>query len=126
MAAELARCGVQVARFESNSAGGTVADSIAKRLVEMGALCSVQKKYTMSNKETRILAASPWVIQNCVFRDVSLYQPGSDYARFMTQLEGFVLDGKNPHDDAPDAMSMLADLLTKQVRPKARAVRRPF
>lgn len=126
VATELARCGVQVARFESNSAGGTVADSIAERLVEMGALCSVQKKYTMSNKETRILAASPWVIQNCVFRDVSLYQPGSDYARFMTQLEGFVLDGKNPHDDAPDAMSMLADLLTKQVRPKARAVRRPF
>lgn len=126
VASTIASHGVQVARFESNSAGGTVADSISKALLDMGALCSVQKKYTMSNKETRILAASPWILNNCVFRDPSLYDSGGDYGRFMSQVTGFVLDGKNVHDDGPDALSMLADMLSKGVKAKARAVRRPF
>ena len=92
----------------------------------MGALCSVQKKYTMSNKETRILAASPWIINNCVFRDPSLYETNSDYGRFMSQVTGFSLDSKNAHDDAPDALSMLADMLSKSVKAKAVPVKRPF
>lgn len=126
VATAIAAHGVQVARFESNSAGGTVADSIQEALTSMGALCSVQKKYTMSNKETRILAASPWIINTCVFRDPSLYDSNSDYGRFMAQVTGFVLDGKNAHDDAPDALSMLADMLAKSARAKAKAVKRPF
>lgn len=122
----LARNGVQQARFESNAAGGRVAEDVDALLREMGALCAVQKKYTGSNKETRILASSQWVIENCVFRDQSLYGQGSDYERAMEQVCGYVLDGKNPHDDAPDALSMLADLLTKAVKPKAEVLRRPF
>lgn len=126
VATTIAKRGVQVARFESNSAGGTTADAISGMLLEMGALCSVQKKYSMSNKETRILASSPWVINSCVFRDPSLYDANSDYGRFMAQVTGFVLDGKNPHDDAPDALSMLADMLSRRASSKARPVRRPF
>lgn len=118
--------GVQQVRFESNAAGGTVAEDVDSMLREMGHLCAVQKKYTMSNKETRILASSPWVIDNLVFKDPSLYAPSSDYAVAMRQLTNYVLDGKNPHDDAPDALSMLADLLSHSVKAKARAMRRPF
>lgn len=122
----LAANGVQQVRFESNSAGGTIADDVQEMLLSMGALCAVSKKYTISNKETRILAASPWIIQNVVFPDASLYAPGSDMERFMNQLFGYVLDGTNEHDDAPDSMSMLADLLSHGVRAKAVAVKRPF
>ncbi len=117
---------VQQVRFESNAAGGKVAEDIDSMLKESGYLCAVQKKYTMSNKETRILASSPWVIDNLVFRDRELYSPASDYAVAMRQLTTYVLDGKNPHDDAPDSLSMLADLLSHSVRAKARAVKRPF
>lgn len=122
----LAENGVQTCRFESNSAGGTIADDIQRTLTSMGALCAVSKKYTMANKETRILAASPWILENVVFPDPSLYGPGSDFERFMDQLCGYVLDGKNVHDDAPDSLSMLADFLSHGVRAKATAVRRPF
>lgn len=122
----IAENGVQVARFESNAAGGRVADDVQRMLAEMGALCSVQKKYTGSNKETRILAASPWIKSNLVFRDPSLIRPGSDYERFVDQLYEYVLDGKNPHDDAPDSLSMLADLLTTRTRATARAMARPW
>lgn len=122
----IARNGVQQVRFESNAAGGKVADDVSALLRERGHLCAVQKKYTHSNKETRILASSPWVLENCVFRDPSTYAEGSDYAVAMSQMCSFVLDGKNQHDDAPDAMSMLADLLSTRARARARAVRRPF
>lgn len=122
----LARNGVQQVRFESNAAGGRVAEDVQAMLAEMGALCAVTTKYTGSNKETRILASSPWVIDNCVFKDQSLYGLGSDYAVAMEQMCSYVLDGKNAHDDAPDAMSMLADLLSSSARAKARARKRPF
>lgn len=120
------RYGVQQVRFESNAAGGKVADDVADELRAHGTLCAVSKKYTMSNKETRILASSPWVLANCVFRDPSLYEPGSDYSIAMGQMTSYVLDGKNPHDDAPDAMSMLSDMLSKSRKAKAVAMRRPF
>ena len=122
----LARNGVQEVRFESNAAGGRVAEDVDRMLRDMGHLCAVRKKYTGSNKETRILASSPWVLDSCVFRDPSLYAAGSGYARAMSQMCSFVLDGKNAHDDAPDAMAMLADLLTTGRRAKAVAVARPF
>lgn len=120
------RYGVQQVRFESNAAGGKVAEDIDQMLRDADYLCAVQKKYTMSNKETRILASSPWVLDNLVFKDRSLLDPGSDYAVAMGQLTTYVLDGKNPHDDAPDALSMLADLLSTSVRAKAKVMRRPF
>ena len=120
------RYGVQQVRFESNAAGGKVAEDVDAALKARGVLCSVQKKYTMSNKETRILAASPWVLEHLLFRSEDNIEPGSDYDVAMSQLVSFVLDGKNPHDDAPDALSMLADLLSKSTRAKARAVKRPF
>lgn len=120
------RYGVQQVRFESNAAGGKVAEDVDAILKAKGVLCSVQKKYTMSNKETRILAASPWVMDNLVFRSEGQITPGSDYDVAMRQLYNFVLDGKNPHDDAPDSLSMLADLLSRSQRAKARAVKRPF
>ena len=118
--------GVQQARFESNAAGGKVAEDVADMLKERGALCAVSKKYTGSNKETRILASSSWVIDNCVFRDTTLYEPGSDYSIAMGQITSYVLDGKNQHDDAPDALSMLAEFLSKSLRAKARVTKRPF
>lgn len=122
----LAKNGVKEVRFESNAAGGRVAEDVDRMLRDMGHLCAVRKKYTGSNKETRILASSPWVLDSCVFRDPSLYAAGSGYARAMSQMCSFVLDGKNAHDDAPDAMAMLADLLTTGRRAKAVAVARPF
>ena len=56
----------------------------------------------------------------------SMFVVSLRYARAMSQMCSFVLDGKNAHDDAPDAMAMLADLLTTGRRAKAVAVARPF
>lgn len=120
------RNNVNQVSFESNSGGGKVAEDVEAILKSDGHLCSIHKKFSGSNKETRILASSPWVIGTCVFKDSSLYEAGSDYERFMNQMFSFVLDGKNAHDDAPDSMSMLADFLSTSAVNRATAVRRPF
>lgn len=117
---------VRQVRFESNAAGGKVADDVNELLKTEGYLCSIQKKFTGSNKETRILSSSQWVLENCLFQDSSLYLPNSDYAIAINQMCSYVLDGRNAHDDAPDAMSMLAEFCSKRQRPHAQVIKRPF
>ena len=124
--ARLVETGCQSCRFESNSAGGRFAKDVADMLGERGALCAVTTKYTGSNKETRILAASPWVTNSLTFRDPSLYSDHDDYGRMMAQVVGYTLEGRVPHDDAPDALSMLADLLSRRAPQRAVPLRRPF
>lgn len=126
VASKLIECGAQSCRFESNSAGGRFAKDVADMLAERGALCAVTTKFTSSNKETRILAASPWVTNRLAFRDPSLYDDASDYGRLMRQVVGYTLEGRVPHDDGPDALSMLADMLSQRPRQHARVVARPF
>ena len=126
VAAKLMETGAQSCRFESNSAGGRFAKDVSDMLAERGALCAVTTKFTSSNKETRILAASPWVTNQLAFRDPTLYDESSDYGRLMRQVVGYTLEGRVPHDDGPDALSMLADLLSVRPRSAARAIRRPF
>lgn len=120
------RNGVQRVQFESNNGGDEYAKQVGRMLAEAGHLCAVQARRTSSNKETRILSAQPWIQENVAFPDASLYGQGSDMERFMGQLVGYVLDGKNPHDDAPDSLSMLANMLARRSRARAQAVRRPW
>lgn len=122
----IARNGVQRVQFEANNGGDEYAKQVGRMLSEGGQLCSVECRRTSSNKETRILSAQPWIQERVAFPDPTLYGPGSDMERFMGQLVGYVLDGKNPHDDAPDSLSMLANMLARRTRAKATAFRRPF
>jgi len=118
----LVRNGVGLVRFESNSAGGRVADDVDRACRDRGHAMTVQKRFSTENKETRIITDSMWVKQRCVFRSDS---PSSDYARFMRMLCHYTTEGKNRHDDAPDAMSMLKRLATSMRRASVTAMRRP-
>lgn len=128
--ARVAQCiernGVQRVQFEANNGGDEYAKQVGRMLAEAGCLCAVQARRTASNKETRILSTQPWVQDNVAFPDPSLYGQGSDMERFMGQLLGYVLDGKNPHDDAPDSLSMLAGMLARRAKATARPLSRPF
>lgn len=125
VAAAIVKNGVQLAQFESNREGDRIAEDIRNVLDDGGYLCAITKKFSSSNKETRILAASEWICTHVVFRDRQMYSQG-DYERFMNQLTGFTLDSKNPHDDAPDALSMFALMVASEIRRKAEPMKRPF
>ena len=115
--------GVQLVRFESNLAGGRIADDMARQCRERGHLIDVRKKYSTENKETRILVDSMWVKEHCLFR---AEPPHADYRTFLTMLTHYSTEGRNKHDDAPDAMSMLKRFVQSLVGGTVTPMKRMF
>lgn len=121
----LVRNKVHMARFESNSAGGRVAQNIQKEVKQQGGRTHITTKFSTANKETRIIVNSPWVKEHCLFRDSSLYVRNSDYGRMMWMLTSYTMAGKNKNDDVPDGMSMLADFAQSLEGGKVAVFKRP-
>ena len=117
---------VQLCRFESNSAGGGVAEKVQGKVKERGGRCHITTKFTTANKETKIIVNSPWVKEHCLFLDESLYQRNSDYGRMMAFLCSYTMAGKNKHDDVPDGMAMLAEYIQSLAGNKVEVLHRPF
>lgn len=116
---------VQMAQFESNSAGGKIAEKVQNELKSKGGITKITTKWTTANKLTKIIANSPWVQEHCLFKDNSVIKNDKEYLLFLRLLTGFTMAGKNKHDDVPDAMAQLA-LYAQNFTGKAEALRSPF
>lgn len=103
-------------RFESNQAGGRIADNISK-MIKGKARTIIEPKYTTANKETKILVNSDWIKKHCLFLEPSEYQVKSDYGRFMENVTSYTTKAKVLHDDGLDSLAMLAEFVSK---PEAR------
>lgn len=117
---------VQMSRFEHNNAGGRIAKDIQAIVKEKGGITKITTKFTTSNKETKIILASAWVKEHCLFRDSSMYKKKDDYGRMMDMLCSYTLAGKNKHDDVPDGMAMLAEYAQSFTRNRVEIFARPF
>ena len=117
---------VQLARFESNQAGGRIATSVQEKVKEAGGRCKITTKYTTANKETKIIVASPFVKEHFLFKDDSVIKSDKEYRRFMQFLCGWTMAGKNKHDDVPDGMAQLAEFVQSFAMNKVEIVKRPF
>lgn len=126
LASALVEHQVQLARFESNQAGGRVAEKVQEMVKELGGRAKLSTKYTTSNKETKVLVNSPWVIKNCLFKDESVYKGDREYKRFMQFVTGYTLGGKNKYDDTVDALAMLAEYIQSFALNRVEIVKRPF
>ena len=103
---------VQMARFESNRGGSIFAQTVQTALKEKGSHCKITTRWNQTNKETRILVASAWIKEHCLFKDESLYaKEQKEYRTAMEFLCGYTMLGKNKHDDVPDAMADLEDFV---------------
>ena len=122
----LLRHNVQMCRFESNSAGGRVAEKVQKEIKSKGGITHITIKYTTQNKETKIIVNSPWVKEHCLFKHSSGYQKSSDYGRMVNLLCMWTMSGKNKHDDVPDGMAMLAEYAQSLDGAKVEVFKRPF
>jgi predicted phage terminase large subunit-like protein len=116
---------VHMGRFESNSAGGRVAQSVQEMIRAQGGRTKLTTKYTTQNKETKIIMASPFVKEHFLFRDDSVVKD-KEYRRFLNFLCSYTMAGKNKHDDVPDAISMLADYVQSFAQGQAVVFARPF
>jgi predicted phage terminase large subunit-like protein len=117
---------VQLARFESNQAGGRVAEKVQQMVKDQGGRAKLTTKYTTANKETKILVNSPFCLKNFLFKDDSVYKSDRDYKRFMQFVTGYTLGGKNKYDDTVDALAMLAEYIQSFAMNKVEIVKRPF
>ena len=102
---------VQQAQFESNKEGSRTANEVERLVREKGGRCHITKKYTTQNKETKIIVNSSWVKEHVIFKDITEYDPKSDYGVMMSFLCSYTQLGKNKHDDAPDALAMFAQFV---------------
>ena len=104
----LVRYNVQQCQFESNKEGSRTALEVERLVKEKGGRCHITKKYSTTNKETKIIVNSSWVKNHVWFKDASEYDMRSDYGVMVSQLCSYTQVGKNPHDDAPDGLAMFA------------------
>lgn len=118
--------GVHMARFESNQAGGRVAENVQKMVKDAGGKTKITTKYTTANKDTKIIVNSPWVIEHCLFKDNSTIGSDKEYRRFLQFLCGYTMAGRNKYDDVPDAMAMLSEYIQSFALNKVEIVKRPF
>lgn len=118
--------GVERCQFESNNGGGRTADVVERMIKEKGSKCQIQKKWSQSNKATRIVVTSPFILNNCWFLDDSRIARGSQYADFIKQMCNYTQTGKNVHDDVPDALSQYVEFTEHSISAKAVLIDRFF
>lgn len=117
---------VQMSRFESNSAGGKVAEKVQKEVKERGGITKITTKYTTTNKETRIIVNSPFCKERFLFKDNSVIKKDKEYRRMLNQLCSYTMAGKNKHDDTCDAFSFLVEYIQELEGSTVTVFRRPF
>lgn len=112
-------------RFESNQAGGRIADNIEK-MIKGKCRTIIETKYTTANKETKILVNSDWIKKHCLFLEPALYKPKSDYGLFMGNVTTYTTKAKMPHDDGIDSLAMLAEYVSVPERKPTECVDSPY
>lgn len=116
----------QMGQFESNSAGGKIAEKVQKEVKEAGGIAKITTKYTTQGKETKIIVNSPWVKERVLFKDNSIIKKDKEYRRMLNFLCGYTMAGKNKHDDVPDAWAMFAEYVQQLEGNKVEVFRRQF
>ena len=117
---------VGTAVFESNSAGKYFARDVEKLVHDMGGMCSIRTKFTVSSKDTRIEYASDNILKHFWFKDSSLYEPSSEYGRMIRELTTYTRIGKVAHDDAPDGLALLENEIKRLKKTRVNVMKRFF
>ena len=116
---------VQLSRFESNSAGGRVAQKVQEQVKAKGGHTKITTKYTTANKETKIIVNSPWVKEHCLFKDNSVITD-KEYKKALNFLCTYTMAGKNKNDDIPDGFAQLSEFAQSLEGNKVTVFKRPF
>ena len=117
---------VQLSRFESNSAGGRVAQKVQEQIKAKGGRTKITTKYTTANKETKIIVNSPFIKEHCLFKDNSVIGNDKEYRRAMQFLCSYTMAGRNKNDDIPDAFAQLSEFVQSLSGNVVEIIKRPF
>lgn len=117
---------VKIAQFESNSAGGKVAEKVQAEVKAKGGITKITTKWTTANKATKVIVNSPFVKEHFLFKDNSAIKGDKEYLIFLRMLTGYTMAGRNKHDDVPDALAQLALYVQNLSLGKAEVMHSPF
>jgi predicted phage terminase large subunit-like protein len=117
---------VHSARFESNSAGGRIAEKVQAEVKRRGGITKITTKFSTANKETRIIVASGYAKEHFLFKDDTYCQNHREYKTAMNFLCNYTMTGKNAHDDVPDSIAMLVDYIDSRSLGKVEVFKRPW
>ena len=93
-------------RIEVNMGGGMYPALLQPKLNQTIALLPFREK---SNKHARIYTISGFIKEFCYFQESFEYD--SDYYKFMHNLTQYMADGSSDHDDAPDSLAGLSNMV---------------
>ena len=117
---------VQLSRFESNSAGGRVAQKVQEQIKAKGGRTKITTKYTTANKETKIIVNSPFIKERCLFKDDTVIGTDKEYRKALQFLCSYTMAGKNRNDDVPDAFAQLSEFIQSLSGNVGEIIKRPF
>ena len=117
---------VQLSRFESNSAGGRVAQKVQEQIKAKGGRTKITTKYSTANKETKIIVNSPFIKEHCLFKDETVIGHDKEYRKAMQFLCSYTMAGRNKHDDVPDAFAQLSEFVQSLSGNSVEIIKRPW
>lgn len=104
------RFSVNQARIESNNGGSGFARNVKRISGEIGNFATVFTWFHQSkNKRARIISNSAWVQQHIYFPE----NWRDRFPEFFEAVSRYQREGKNAHDDAPDAVTGVAEIMYK-------------
>lgn len=110
-ARRLAAHGCNVARIESNNGGRGFARNVERELRALDTnRCRIEWFHQSENKIARILTNATWV-QDHIYFPVNWRDRWPEYAKAM---QSYQKEGKNAHDDAPDATTGVAEQFNRK------------
>lgn len=95
--------------IEMNNGGEYYASDVGKQIDSLGGYTSVRTFFTSTNKIAKIVTESDFVKKHFWFLNKELQD--REYKEFMRNVFGFTITGKSKHDDAPDSLAMLSQLV---------------
>lgn len=118
--------GVKICQVESNANGLLFAEKVEAQISKMNGRTSVRTKRTTANKQTKIIVASDNIRNHFWFKNPNYMDAGCEYAQFLRNIWSYSQLSRNQHDDAPDAVSMLENMVSTLNAAKVQAFKRPF
>lgn len=117
--------GVTADQIEGTKSTSGYADEVQEELKRRGHRIRLTTKAasTQSSKQDRIFKCAPDIRDNFIFRASG--KRTKEYQAFMENVFAFKIAGKNKHDDAPDSLAMLSDMIFRQNQ-KVEIFRRTF
>ena len=113
---------VNEAIFEGNNGGVGFKRSVERIAREKGHRKTTFTDFHQSaNKESRILSNSTWVMNNIYFPEGWHLK----WPEFFKAITTFQKEGKNEHDDAPDALTGVAETINNTIQQTAKVIKRP-